>query len=96
MVHEDTQPNAENPIQLGCNGVNQFIFRGQPQDIKRKYVAVLAGAKRTAISTPEYTDQTGSRTNGIRQATSLRYPFQVISDPNPRGPAWLKGIMQEA
>ena len=96
MLMDDSNPNAENPVQVSCNGVNQFFMRGQAQDVKRKFVEILARAKRTVISTPETTDSTGSRTNMIRQSTSLRYPFQVVADPNPRGPQWLKGIMQEA
>lgn len=96
MIHEDTNPNAENPVQVACNGVNQFFFRGQQQDVKRKYVEILARAKRTSISTPEVTDSSGARTNAIRQATALRYPFQVVWDPNPKGAAWLKAVMAEA
>ena len=96
MIHEDTDVNAENPVQIACNGINQFFFRGQPQEVKRKYVAILAGAKRTRISTPEITDASGARTNAVRQASSLRYPFSVMHDPNPRGGAWLKNALSEA
>ncbi len=32
MIHEDTDPNAEDPVQVAVNGINQFFFRGQPQD----------------------------------------------------------------
>lgn len=96
MIHEDTDPNAENPVQVAVNGVNQFFFRGQAQEVRRKYVEVLARCKRTRIATPEVTDSSGARTNLVRQATSLRYPFQVIHDPNPKGAAWLKAIMTEA
>jgi hypothetical protein len=95
MLHEDTDPNAENPVQVACNGINQFFFRGQPQDVKRKYVEILARAKRTRVATPEVTDGSGARTNAIRQSSSIRYPFQVVFDPNPKGPAWLKAVMQE-
>lgn len=95
MVHEDASPNAENPIQVTCNGVNQFFIRGQAQDVKRKYLEILARCRRTGISTPEVNDGFGARTSAIRKASSLRYPFQVIYDPNPKGPAWLKAIMQE-
>jgi hypothetical protein len=96
MIHEDTDPNAENPVQVAVNGTNQFFFRGQPQDVKRKYVEVLARCKRTRISTPEITDGSGARTNVVRQSSSLRYPFSVMYDPNPRGAVWLKNIMTEA
>ena len=46
VVNEDTNPNAENPVQISVNGVNQFFMRGQPQVVKRKFVEVLARAKR--------------------------------------------------
>ena len=96
MIHEDTDPNAEDPVQLGVNGINQFVFRGKPQDIRRKYVAVLARCKRTRISTPEVADGAGGRTNRVNQSSSLRYPFSVMYDPNPKGAVWLRNIMTEA
>ena len=96
MIHEDADPNAENPVQVACNGTNQFFLRGQAQDVRRKYVEILARAKRTRISTPEITDGSGARTNGLRSASSLRYPFSVLHDSNPKGPAWLKSVLSEA
>ncbi len=96
IINEDNDPNAENPIQVAVNGRNQFFFRGHPQEVRRKYVEVLARAKRTRIATPEVTDASGARTNLIRQHTTLRYPFNVVSDPNPKGQAWLKAVLSEA
>lgn len=96
VVSEDTNPNAENPVQVSVNGVNQFFIRGQVQTVKRKFVEVLARAKRTAITTPEVNDGNGARTMRITQQSSLRYPFQVMHDPNPRGMSWLRGILAEA
>ena len=95
MVHETTDPNAENPVQVAVNGINQFFMRGQPQTVRRKYVEVLARAKRGNITTPEVT-QGGERTATIRKTQALAYPFSIIRDDNPKGPAWLKQIMQEA
>ena len=94
MVHESTDENAENPIFTSCNGVTQYFFRGVPQQVRRKFVAILASVKEHAVSTPEYTAQDGSRATGIRRTSSLKYPFSVISDPNPRGAAWLKGLLR--
>lgn len=93
MVHESTDPNAENPIYTACNGVSQYFYRGQVQRVKRKYVYILASAKEHGISTPEYTAADGSRATGIKKTSSLKYPFSIISDPNPRGPAWLKSVL---
>ena len=94
MVHESTDENAENPVFTSCNGVTQYFFRGVPQQVRRKFVAILASVKEHAVSTPEYTAQDGSRATGIRRTSSLKYPFSVISDPNPRGAAWLKGLLR--
>lgn len=94
MLHESTDENAENPVFTSCNGVPQYFFRGVPQKVRRKYVAILASCKEHAVSTPEYTAGDGSRAMGIRRTSSLKYPFSVISDPNPRGAAWLKALLQ--
>lgn len=95
MLHESTDPNAENPVQVSVNGINQFFLRGQQQTVRRKYVEVLARAKKTAISTPEMTNQVGERVAAIRKATALHYPFSVTRDDNPRGQAWLRGILAQ-
>ena len=94
MLHESTDENAENPVFTSCNGVPQYFFRGQPQRVRRKYVAILASCKEHSVSTPEYTAGDGSRAMGIKRTSSLKYPFSIISDPNPRGAAWLKALLQ--
>ena len=93
MLHESTDPNAENPVFTACNGVTQYFFRGEVQTVKRKFVAILAAAKEHAIRTPEYTDNQGARATKIVRTSSLKYPFSVISDKNPRGAAWLKTLL---
>lgn len=92
-------PNdADEPmlVQVGVNGVNQFIPRGEPIAVKRKYVEVLARAKRTdfAQTLDERLGEQGF--NKLRSMHSLRFPFSVVSDPNPNGSAWLTGVLAEA
>lgn len=94
MLHESTDPNAENPVFTSCNGVPQYFFRGQVQTVRRKYVAILAAVKEHAISTPEYTQADGARATKIQRTSSLKYPFSIISDKNPRGAAWLRSLIQ--
>lgn len=94
MVHESTDENAENPIFTSCNGVPQYFYRGLPQQVRRKYVAILASCKEHNITTPEYTQNDGSRATAIRRTSSLKYPFSVIHDPNPRGPDWLRSLLK--
>jgi len=93
MLHESTDANAENPVFTACNGVTQYFFRGQVQTVRRKYLHILAACKEHSVSTPEYTMPDGSRSTRIVRRSSLKYPFSVISDKNPRGAAWLKALL---
>ena len=96
IVHETEDPNAENPVSVTVNGRNQFIFRGQPIDVKRKFVERLARAKKTGYR--QHLDDTSDpvRYNKLYTTTGITYPFSVIHDPNPRGMDWLRKIMAEA
>lgn len=94
MVSESTDENAEDVIFTACNGVPQYFKRGVIQTVKRKYVAILASAKEHNITTPQFTTGDGARASGIRRTSSLKYPFMVVSDKNPRGAAWLKALLQ--
>lgn len=92
LVHESTDVNAEPIVHVAVNGINQFFPRGEPVAVKRKYVEILARAKETSIATQTVnTDR--DVINRINKHTALRYPFSVISDPNPKGAAWLKSVL---
>lgn len=88
-------PHAEAVIQLQCNFVNQFLIRGVPAVIKRKYVEILARAKTENIATPEFTDARGNRSTRVTKSQGLRYPFRVLRDDNPKGPSWLQAVMMQ-
>lgn len=90
QLSESTNPNDENIVYVSNNGISQYFIRGRIQQVKRKFVEVLARAKQTNVTTEEV-----NREVVLRRQTSLKYPFQVIYDPNPKGPAWLKGILTE-
>lgn len=91
IVAESTDPNSEDVVSVFNNGVSQYFIRGQVQTVKRKFLEVLARSKQTSISTKD-------RSVGdvmIKRHTAIRYPFSVVSDANPKGAAWLKGILNE-
>ena len=96
LVHESTDPNAEPIVETWCNGRSQFFMRGQPQVVKRKFVGILARAKRTSYTQQRYKDAEGN--DAIRNVphTALRYPFSVTADRNPRGADWLRKVLAEA
>jgi hypothetical protein len=92
---DTTEPNAAQIVQFSVNGVSQFMIRGKVQTIKRKFLEVMARAKTMALSTPEILDSNGNRTTRIVKSYGSTYPFQVISDRNPKGAQWLEKILSE-
>jgi len=91
IVHPDASDNAvEIPIPQ-VNGVNQPFIRGKVQRVKRKYVEALVHAVFTRYK--QATPDPRQPENIQMLATSAPvYPFTVVSDPNPAGPAWLEAI----
>lgn len=92
QVHETNDPLAEPLPQVIVDGRSQFFQRGVEMHVKRKYVEVLARAKRTTYSQVE---QPGGDYKNVPHS-ALRYPFSVIHDPaGDKGRAWLKAVLAE-
>lgn len=87
--------NEEQFVQVGNNGVNQFIERGVPTKVRRKFVEVLARAKRDDVQTPEFVNSQGQRDTKIQKVSALLHNFVVRKDSD-RGHAWLAGVLAEA
>lgn len=96
VISDTDAPNAEQLIKLGVNGINQFLIRGVPQIIKRKFVEVLCHAQPENLSTPEFIDANGNRATKVIKTKGLKYPFRVLRDSNPDGRRWLESIMRTA
>lgn len=79
-------------VQVAVNGVMQMFRRDVPIVVKRKYVERLARAKETAYE-QDLDERKGESMNVLQQIKSLRYPFQVNRDDNPRGGAWLRAVL---
>lgn len=79
-------------VQTSVNGITQIFKRDVPIVVKRKYVERLARAKETGIS--QTVDAAlGESMNKLTQSHSMRYPFSVNRDDNPRGGAWLRAVL---
>lgn len=100
-IMDSADPNPEPYVFLSVNGRgpmpygSSWVPRNVPVKMARKYVEVLARAKTTTQRTFETTDHEGARTMGIKRTNTLRYPFSVSHDPNPRGRAWLQNLMHQ-
>lgn len=95
IVNPATDPDEPRLVQVGVNGVNQFLARGEPITVKRKYVEVLARAKRTNF-TQTLDERLGEGMNHLKAMHLLRFPFSVIEDRNTNGGPWLRGVLAEA
>lgn len=98
----DGATNPEPYVYLAVNGRGPmpngepWVPRGVPVKMARKYVERLCRAKPVAIRTVEAKDFDGSMTMKIKRSAALKYPFTVMSDPNPRGAQWLRDLMAQA
>lgn len=79
-------------VPVSVNGVMQMFRRDVPIVVKRKYVERLARAKETSYD-QDLDERQGERMNVLQQIKSLRYPFQVNRDDNPKGSAWLRAVL---
>jgi hypothetical protein len=99
VVIEIVSATTENDppcVVLNVNGVNQPVWRGVPSPIKRKYLEVLARMKETRYSQLATNYINPEVSNALQPRTGIVYPFQVISDKNPKGAPWLRRILAEA
>jgi hypothetical protein len=68
---------------------NGFIPVNQELTIKRKYLAILVGAKIDTVDTQVIENPGEDPRNNVKRFTSPVHSFSVIEDKNPRGHAWL-------
>jgi len=95
LVMSSGDPNEIPLVQVAVNGVTQFIKRDEPITVKRKYVERLARCKKTDFNQALDDSQGEVSFNVLTRRHSLRFPFSVIQDPNPKGAGWLKQILTE-
>lgn len=96
VVHESSDKQAEPIVEVWVNGRAQRFIRGQVQTVKRKFVERLARAKPAHYRNEEYIDAEGGKAVRWPKGHTLAYPFAVVRDENPKGPAWLRKVLAEA
>lgn len=94
VLASTTDDNQPPHIVMNVNGINQPFFRDQPVRCRRMFLEVLARCKESKYT--QVRDNNELDRSELRQRTALAYPFTVLSDPNPKGGAWLKAVMAEA
>lgn len=105
-IEPSSEKHAANAHPIWVNGKGAEVFQnGQWQEIgylpvgrvltvKRKYVAVLAGAKFDRVTTDVVEPDSETPRNEIRRFTSAAVSFSVLEDKNPKGGAWLTELVR--
>ena len=104
-IERSSEKYAPKVIDLWCNGKGAEVLQngrwlelkvlpvGIPVTTKRKYVEILARSKVDTVNTRVGDERDERPINEIERYTSSRAPFSVIEDKNPKGAAWLTGLV---
>lgn len=96
-IEADDDPHAPEFIFSGHNGVSQYIKRGGPQAIKRKYLYSLLAAKRVKFACAFGKDQNGNEFNRMNPSGQTAYRVRLVRDDNPQGGMkWFQSVATAA
>lgn len=94
MVQESGDTKYPDPcISVWVNGKHQLFVRNMQITCKRMYVEALARSRPESYDNQEYTTNDGVRGYRYIKRASVKYPFQMIRDDNPRGAEWLRTLL---
>ena len=94
-LERTSEKNAPAFIDVGVNGRTEWLEKGKPITIARKYVDVLARCKSDYIETIAPNAESGEIVNRLARNTTAKHPFTVVQDTNPRGYDWLTGVLAQ-
>lgn len=84
-------------VMLGHNGVSQWVKRGEPQIIKRKYLYSALAAKALRYACAFGKDNSGNEFNRLSPTVNTAYRVQLLRDDNPQGGMkWLRSVAATA
>lgn len=95
VIHRSTDKNASPKVPVGVNGEKAWLPRDVKIRIPRKFVERLARSQEATFSTDDNPDPRMDEGKLIRRTNGQVFPFQVLHDPSPRGPAWLARVTRE-
>ncbi len=100
LLHRGRERHAPNIYDFYVNGKAMWIIVDTPATIPRAYLEVIARSQpyevETHVNKNEHMGMDAHVENSIRRHQSARYPFTVVKDANPKGPAWLAKVMRES
>lgn len=100
VVEVESDPEDENApvfVYVGHNGVTQYIKRGEPQTIKRKFLYAALVAKRVKMACSFGKDNSGNEFNRLTPNAAMTHRIHLVSDNNPQGGMrWVQSVMRAA
>lgn len=95
IIHPIPGKNPPKQVPLGVQGRDEWVPVNFPWILARKYVEVLARSKADMVNTIHDDANVEKPQNMIERTTSLKTPFSVLRDDNPKGGMWLAKILAE-
>jgi len=97
-IEAGTEANDPVFVELGHNGINQFVKRGTVQRVKRKFLYSALMAKRVNMNCTFGKDASGNEFNRLTPTVSTCYRARLVSDPNTQqgGAKWVQSVMAES
>lgn len=97
QIEPGTKDNDPMFVQLGHNGASQYVLRGEPQAVKRKFLYSGLMAKVIRMNCTFRRGAGDTEVNKLTPSTKLSYGIQLIRDDNPQGGMkWFQRVMAEA
>jgi len=90
-----SERNAPKWVPVAVNGDVKWLPVGTPIRIQRKFVEVLARCQPYSVATRHGSTMEERPHNHVERTPYRAHPFTILSDPNPRGGAWLQKVSAE-
>lgn len=96
-IEAEDDPNAAVFVHLGHNGVTQYVKRGEPQAIKRKFLYSALAAKTVKFACAFGKDNSGNEFNRMNPSAKTTHRMRLIEDRNPQGGMkWFQKVASQA
>lgn len=93
QIEMDDSPDAPVFVMLGHNGISQWVKRGEPQVVKRKFLYSAFAAKTLRYACSFGKENSGKEFNRMSASVNTAYRVQLLRDDNPQGGMkWLRSV----
>jgi hypothetical protein len=97
LIEPGTKDNDPMFVPLGHNGTCQYVLRGEPQVVKRKFLYSGLMAKVVRMNCDFRRGPGDTEINKLTPSAKLGYSMQLLRDDNPQGGMrWFQRVMAEA